>query len=328
MMETAEKQHKPRLDYSFVVPIYNDGYLAKAFCQEFEKVFTGHLGKKDISGHVELIFVNDGSSNKCSEELEEVSIQFPFVKVIHLSRNFGQHIAVSCGYEHARGNVVGMLNADLQESPAEIPKFLRALESEDADIVFGLRRSRAGLKIDLFTSRLFGILLNKLTGHEVPLDISTLRVMRRRFVDAYNLLNESCRYLPSLESWLGFRRSYVEIEHCPRALGKSSYNFVKRLKMASEAIISFSDLPLRMTVAAGFVVVLVGFALTLALVVQRLFFAQVLLGYTSTICIIIFLGGVQLFVIGLASLYIGRVLKEVQRRPVYVIKSTSNFQGA
>jgi glycosyltransferase involved in cell wall biosynthesis len=313
------------MHYSFVVPIFNDGYLAPAFCSEFEKVFSVFLGRGDIAAQVELIFVNDGSFDDSSKELANASSRFPFVRVINLSRNFGQHVAISCGYKHAKGDIVGMLNADMQESPSEIPKLLRALQSEDADIVFGLRRARAGAKIDSFTSCLFGVLLNKLTGYDVPLDVSTLRVMRRRFVDAYNSLSESCRYLPGLESWLGFKRGYVEIAHRPRAVGKSSYTFGRRLKMASEAIISFSDLPLRITVAAGFVVVVVGFVLTLTLVLQRLFFAEVLLGYTSTVCIVVFLGGVQLMVIGLASLYIGRILREVQRRPVYVVKSTINL---
>jgi glycosyltransferase involved in cell wall biosynthesis len=325
MPESARQHHQRSTDYSFVVPIYNDGYLAGPFCKEFQRVFSGYLGSEDISGLVELIFVNDGSSEESSSELKVVASRFPFVRVINLSRNFGQHVAISCGYQYARGNVVGMMNADMQESPEEIPKLLHALQSEDADIVFGLRRSRAGAKMNSFTSRLFGVLLNKLTGYEVPLNVSTLRVMRRRFVDAYNSLGESCRYLPGLESWLGFKRGYVEIEHHARTLGKSSYDFGRRLKMASEAIISFSDLPLRITVAAGFVVVLLGFALTLALVLQRFFFAEVLLGYTSTIAIVVFLGGVQLMVIGLASLYIGRILREVQRRPVYLIKSTINL---
>lgn len=313
------------MQYSFVVPIYNDGYLVKPFCDAFYKVFVCYLKRKDIEAQVELIFVNDGSSEESLNDLKSASRRFPFIKVINLSRNFGQHVAVSCGYKYARGDVVGMLNADMQESPNEIPKLIQALNLDGSDIVFGLRRSREGAKIDSFTSRMFGVFLNKLTGQEVPLDISTLRVMKREFVDAYNSLNESCRYLPGLEGWLGFKRSYVEIEHRQRLTGKSSYTFGKRLKMASEAIISFSDLPLRITVAVGFAVVTIGFMLMLALVLQRLFFSDVLLGYTSTVVIVIFLGGIQLIVIGLASLYIGRILREVQRRPVYIIKSTINL---
>jgi dolichol-phosphate mannosyltransferase len=144
--------------------------------------------------------------------------------------------------------------------------------------------------------------------------------MNRRFVDAYNSLAESSRYLPGLESWLGFARGYVPVAHTERRRGRSSYNFTRRLQMAADAIVSFSDLPLRITVLVGFAVVFVSFILMAGLVVQRLFFAYIQLGYTSTICVIVFIGGVQLTVTGLASLYIGRILREVQRRPLYVIR--------
>jgi len=129
-----------------------------------------------------------------------------------------------------------------------------------------------------------------------------------------------------LESWLGFKRGYVDVTHQERRRGKSSYNFTRRLTMAAEAIISFSDLPLRITVLFGFAVVALSFILALLLAIQRLFFANVQLGYTSTVCVIVFLAGVQLSVTGLASLYIGRILREVQHRPLYVIRNTVNFE--
>ncbi len=312
--------------YSFVVPIYNDADLAEEFCQEYSKVFQEHLGSADITAQVELIFVNDGSRDDSAETLAMIAKRFPFVRVINFSRNFGQHIALSCGYHHARGEFVGMLNVDMQEHPDQIPRLLRRMEGEDYDIVFGVRQSRAGSAADSLTSRLFGVVLNKLTGYEVPLNIATLRVMNRRFLGAYNSLNESSRYLPGLESWLGFKRGYVDIMHRERQHGKSSYNFGRRLKMAAEAIISFSDLPLKITVLFGFLVVVFSFLLALALVIQKLFFVNVQLGYTSTICVIVFLSGVQLSVIGLASLYIGRILREVQHRPLYVIRNTVNIE--
>jgi dolichol-phosphate mannosyltransferase len=218
-----------------------------------------------------------------------------------------------------------MLNVDAQEPPDQIPLLLRYIEANDCDIVFGMRTRRAGSAADGITSRWFGIVLNKLTGYAVPLNVATLRVMNRRFVDAYNSLAESSRYLPGLESWLGFRRGYVDVVHQGRRRGKSSYNFSRRLAMAAEAIISFSDLPLKLTVLMGFVVVVVSFLLALALAIQRLFFANVQLGYTSTVCLIVFLAGVQLTVIGMASLYIGRILREVQHRPLYLIRNTVNM---
>lgn len=315
------------IKYSFIVPIYNDAYLAEEFSQEYSRVFKEFLNVADITPHVELIFVNDGSRDNSAEVLAELPARFPFVHVVNFSRNFGQHIALSCGYRYARGQFVGMLNVDMQDPPDQIPLLLRHMESADCDIVFGVRENRAGPAADSMTSKLFAVALNKLTGHEVPLNIATLRVMNRRFLTAYNSLTETSRYLPGLESWLGFKRGYVNIVHRERKRGKSSYNFTRRLTMAAEAIISFSDLPLKIAVFLGFVVVVVSFLLVLGLVIQKLFFVDVQLGYTSTVCIIMFLGGVQLSVIGLASLYIGRILREVQHRPLYIIRNTVNLES-
>lgn len=218
-----------------------------------------------------------------------------------------------------------MLNVDMQEHPDQIPLLLHEIEHTDCDIVFGVRRMRAGPPTDSLTSRVFGFVLNKLTGYDVPLNVATLRVMNRRFADAYNSLSESSRYLPGLESWLGFKRGYVDITHQNRRSGKSSYNFKRRLLMAADAIVSFSDLPLKITVVIGFAVVAVGFVLAAILSIQKMFFRDILLGYTSMFCVIVFLGGAQLSVIGLASIYIGRILREVQRRPLYIIRSTINL---
>jgi glycosyltransferase involved in cell wall biosynthesis len=315
------------IKYSFIVPIYNDAYLAEEFCQDYLGTFQEYLGILDITPAVELIFVNDGSIDDSASTLAQIPARFPFARVINLSRNFGQHVALSCGYRYACGHFVGMLNVDGQEPPNQIPLLLRHVETTDCDIVFGIRRHRSGSTADNLSSRWFGVVLNKLTGYEVPLNIATLRVMNRRFVDAYNSLSESSRYLPGLESWLGFKRGYVEVTHQERRRGTSSYNFSRRVAMAADAVISFSDLPLKLTVLAGFIVVFFSFLLTAALVVQRLFFANVQLGYTSTVCVIVFLSGVQLMVIGMASLYIGRVLREVQRRPLYLIRDTVNVDG-
>ena len=327
MNETVhDKISQRKILCSFVVPIYRDAYLAEEFCQEYLKVFQQHLNAADITPQVELIFVNDGSGDDSAETLAKLPTQFPFVRVINFSRNFGQHIALSCGYRHARGQFVGMLNVDMQEHPDQIPLLIRQIETSTCDIVFGVRRKRAGSTADNLSSRMFGIVLNKLTGYDMPLNIATLRLMNRRFVDAYNSLSESSRYLPGLESWLGFNRGYVEVTHQERRRGQSSYNFKRRLMMAADAIISFSDLPLKITVLLGFAVVAVSFLLALSLVVQKVFFVNVQLGFTSTVCVIIFLGGVQLSVIGLASLYIGRILREVQHRPLYVIRDTVNLE--
>ena len=313
--------------YSIVVPIYNDGYLAEAFCNEYEKEFKNYLNKESIEEDTELIFVNDGSINDSIDFLVKISLNKKFVKVIDLSRNFGQHIALSCGYQNSNGKYVGMLNVDMQEPPSEIPKLLNFIKQNDFDIVYGLSSEKKTSFINRITSKTFAITLNFLTNSKTPINVTTLRIMNRKFVDAYNSLSEKSRYIPGLETWLGFRHGYLPILHKSREIGISSYNFRKRLKMALESIISFSDFPLKLIVAFGCFIAIIGFLATIFLLISKLFFMKYQTGYTSTVSLITFFGGIQIMVIGFASLYIGRILKEVQNRPLYIINEKFNFKN-
>ncbi len=252
--------------------------------------------------------------------MENVLPRFPFARLVELSRNFGHHVALSAGYRHARGRYVGMLNVDMEDPPDQIPLLLEVLEKGEADIVHGLYQHRDVPWMNRITSRGFNAVLNWLTGYTVPPASTTLRIMNRRFVDAYNGLTEKSRYIPGLEFWLGFRHAYVPMRHQRRQQGTSSYNFRRRLRLATEAIISFSDLPLKMAAMAGMVIALVGLLMALFLVLSKLFVRDYQAGYTSTIAVIVFLGGVQILVVGLASIYIGRILREVQNRPLYIVR--------
>jgi glycosyltransferase involved in cell wall biosynthesis len=311
--------------YSFIVPIYNDGFLAEAFSIEYEKIFQKYIGKENIENEVELIFVNDGSSNDSMNYLVKLSKEKKFIKVIDLSRNFGQHIALSCGYKNASGKYVGMLNVDMQEPPSEIPKLLNFMIESKFDIVYGLAEERKTSMVNRFTSKSFAFVLNFLTKSNMPLNVTTLRIMNRKFVDTYNSLTEKSRYIPGLETWIGFKHGYLPIIHKEREVGKSSYNFKKRLLMAIDSIISFSDYPLRLIVGLGSLIAVLGFLMTIFLMTSKVFFIDYQAGYTSTVSLITFLGGIQIMVIGFASLYIGRILKEVQNRPLYIINEKINF---
>lgn len=314
------------IKYSLVVPIYNDAYLAQTFVDAFYSEMSLFLDIKLIEVQVELIFVNDGSLDGSFATLKELSHRYPFVKVIELSRNFGHHIALTAGYEHAAGEYVGMMNVDLQEHPLEYVKMLRCfIDSPNVDFVLGLRTYRGDGFVNRVTSRLFYIFLNRLTGDKTPINASTVRVMNRKFLNAYLRLNEKSRYIPGLENWLGFNHLYIDVNHSQRKVGKSSYNFSKRLKMAFEVVLSFSDLPLRIAALAGFVISIIGFLMTFFLILQSVFFINFQAGYTSTISLIVFLSGVQIMFIGLSSLYVGRILREVQNRPLYLIKKKLNF---
>ena len=311
------------IKYSFVVPIYNDGELAADFCAELDTVFRAYLGVEKIESAVEVIFVNDGSRNDSFAILrDQVCPRFPFAKAIDLSRNFGQHIAISAGYRFATGEYVGYLNVDMEDPPSQLPVLLDAIQRDQLDFVGGRYKTRDISLWNKLTSKLFGWVLNTFTGYDVPLDMAASRVMSRKFVDVYNQLTEKSRYLPGLESWIGFRRGWATIEHRKRTRGKSSYNFKRRLLIAIDSIISFSDLPLKMAVVLGMLVGVVGFLMTMGLVIGKLFFIDFRAGYTSTVSIIVFMGGVQILVMGLASLYIGRILREVQNRPLFIVRET------
>ena len=308
--------------YSFVVPIYNDGALARDFCVEMASVFRRYLGHDDLARDLEVIFVDDGSSNSSPQLLKQVCDEFAFARCVLLSRNFGQHIATSAGYRAASGSYVGTLNVDMEEPPRFLPNLLDALKQGDYDIAGGIHQGRPVGLVTRLTSYLFTVVMNRLTGFRNPANATTMRIMTRRAVDVYNGLTEKSRYIPGLEFWLGLRYTRVPIEQQPRKAGKSSYNFRRRLRMAYSSVISFSDFPLRLAVKFGMLVAGVGMLLAVGLILQKWFGPTVLPGFTSTFVLIVFLGGVQIAVTGVASLYIGRVLAEVQQRPLFVVGET------
>jgi glycosyltransferase involved in cell wall biosynthesis len=312
--------------YSFVVPIYQDGYLVDSFCEAIEAALQQVLGVDRVQYQAEVIFVNDGSRDGSQELLFAASARFPFVKVIELSRNFGQHIAVSCGYRFASGEYVGMINVDQQDPPDQIGVLVDVITKGGCDIAVGLRTGRGESLLNSLTSRAFQTTLNLLTGAKTPLNTATLRMMTRQFIDAYNSLGDRAPYIPGLENWLGFRHTYVPTRHQHRTQGKSSYNFRKRWRMAMESIIGFSDLPLRIAATLGFCITGVGMLLAATLILEQFVSFRFLPGFTSTIAAIILLGGLNLMFLGLVSLYVGRILREVQGRPRFVVKSFKNFK--
>ncbi len=310
----------PNLTLSIVTPIYKDSYLA----HDFVKAVCGLNFPDEINLH-EIIFVIDGSGMQDEEEIENIANQIKKVKMISFSRNFGQHIAISAGYAFASGDLVCMINVDQQDPPEEILRLLPYILKSDYDIVYGMRQNRRDSYFKRLSSSLFNILLNKLTGYEVPLNVATIRIMSRNFIDNYNHLTEKSRYLPGLENWLGFPKLYVPTNHKARKDNLSSYNLKKRLLMAIESIVSFSDLPLRWIATLGFIFAIIGFLSLIVLVFLKLFLVNYQSGYTSIVSLIIFMGGIQMIVIGVSSIYIGRILREAQNRPLYIIKNTKNF---
>lgn len=300
--------------YSVVVPIYNDGYLARALCEELARVFA------QMNERFELIFVNDGSRNNSLELLQQAASTFDFVSVVDLSRNFGQHQAIACGFKLAKGERIVRMNVDMQDPPSELPKLIAAMDEGDYDLVTSHYTSRRSSLNTRLTSYLYFKLFRFLTGFDVPRNSSAIRVMSRRFINAYNNLTEKTHFPQGLDAYLGFRQHSIETAHQLRGNGKSSYTFIKRLGLALNGILYFSDRPIKLMVMFGFIVACVGGVLGIYIVVSQIMGAGYLPGYASLAAIGLVTFGIQLTCLGLIGLYIGRIFREVQNRPTYLIR--------
>lgn len=310
------------MKFSVVTSIYRDGYLAMDFCVEVGRVVADYVGENvnEIKKHLEIILVNDGSPDDSLQSLIKVKNQLDFVKVVDLSRNFGQHEALACGFRLAQGEYVIRMNVDMQDPPSELPKMLNEIAGGEYDLVVGQYAERNSPWTNRLTAHLYFEFFKFLTGMVVHQRTSPMRVMNRVFVDAYNALTEKSRFPQGLDAWLGFRQKYVEIEHVPRSDGKSSYNFWTRTSLALTGILYFTDRPLKFIGYFGLVMAVIGFGLGAGIIFQKLIGGALLPGYAS-LASVAFIGfGIQIGCIGLLGLYIGRIFREVQNRPLCIVR--------
>ena len=280
---------------------------------------------QNLEKNLELIFVNDGSADNSLQLLKKAASEYPFVKVIDLSRNFGQHIAIICGYHHANGDFIGRVNVDMQDPPSEIPRFLEIIEKNECDIVIGIQQNRKNNLIDKITSQFFVMVFNLLIGGSIPFSTSSLRVMTRQYAENYKTIGDKSPFLQGLENWFGYRVHYLSTKHQKRLDKNSSYSFTKRLNLAINASLAFSEKPLKLVIGSGLIIASVGLIGVLLIVLRQLFLVDILKGYTSTLAVVLFCSGVQILVIGLTGLYIGKVLIQVQNRPLYIVRKKINF---
>lgn len=308
--------------YSIVTSIYRDGYLARDFCLQVGGIFSDYLGIEfsGLASDIELIFVNDGSPDDSLESLIDVKNYFPFVKVVDLSRNFGQHEALACGFRLASGDCVIRMNVDMQDPPAELPKLLREIETGAWDMVVGQYAERNSPWLNRLSAHLYFEVFRLLTGQNVLQRTSPMRVMNRTFLDAYNALTEKSRFPQGLDGWLGFRQKYIDIEHRPRTVGKSAYTIWSRTRLALTGILYFSDRPLKFIGYFGLILAFFGLFLGGGVILEKLLGGDLLPGYAS-LAAIAFVGfGIQIAFMGVLGLYVGRIFREVQNRPLYIIR--------
>ena len=307
---------------SIVIPVYNEQENLTALHERL--CAAGGSWNMDW----EAVFVDDGSTDRTLADLEQLHERDPRIKVISLSRNFGHQTAVSAGLQHAAGDAVAVIDADLQDPPEELARFLEKWR-DGYKVVYGIRTNRKESWPKRAAYFGFYRLLSWMASIEIPLDVGDFCLMDRTIVDALNAMPERNRFVRGLRSWLGFRQIGVPYERQARFAGSVKYTFGKLVRLAFDGMINFSYRPLQIIGTFGFIIAIlsvVGIIYTLINWAFDLDFniggknISDLPGYTSLILAVLFLGGVQLVTLGILGEYVGRIFDEVKGRPLYVVK--------
>jgi polyisoprenyl-phosphate glycosyltransferase len=321
-MMSRSRTARPQALLSVVVPIFNEREGLPAFYQRVTAALQG------CCSSYEIVFVDDGSSDGSLEELRRLAGIDAQVRVVSFSRNFGHQTAVTAGMRYSSGAAVVVIDGDLQDPPELIPEML-AQWRNGYQVVYAVRRTRQEHWLKRAAYRGFYRLLHSLSYVNMPLDAGDFAIMDRRVVDLLNEMPERNRFVRGIRAWVGFRQRGIEYDRDPRLTGESKYPLTKLMRLAYDGLISYSFVPLRMVTQLGFVISAVAFALMLYVLGLRIFVGKLIVGWTSTMVIILFLGGVQLVSLGILGEYVGRIFDEVKRRPLYVVRETCGFdEGA
>jgi len=308
-----EKITANKLTYSVVAPVFNEIDCL----DEFYKVVFEVMSSTNEPW--ELILVDDGSIDGSTEKIRQLAENDEHVRPVIFARNFGHQIAVTAGLDYSRGDAVIIIDADLQDPP-EVMLELIAKWKEGYEVVYAVRRKREGESwFKLFTASLFYRIIYRITDVKIPLDAGDFRLLDRKIVDIMGQMRERHRFLRGMTAWIGFRQIGVEYDRKERFAGTTKYSFRKMLKLALNAITSFSYFPLQLAAYLGFIST--GISIIAILVVIYLWLTQkdLLLGQAATLIAVLFLGGVQLITLGILGEYIGRIYDEAKGRPLYIV---------
>lgn len=305
---------------SVIVPCFNEEEAIPYFYDAMEKV------RKEMGEQFEYIFVNDGSKDRTLTVLRQLSGQDRAVRYLSFSRNFGKEAALYAGLQAAQGELVTVMDVDLQDPPEMLMEMKAMLDGNpDLDCVGTRRVSRDGEPpIRSFFAKVFYKLMNKISQVEVVDGARDFRLMRRHMVDAILSVSEYNRFSKGIFAWVGFETEYLPYENVERVAGETSWSFWKLLSYSIEGIINFSDTPLNIASYTGFFTFLLSLVLMAFVVFKTLVFGDPTIGWPSTICIILFLGGLQLMTIGILGKYLAKVFLETKKRPIYIVKEKSS----
>lgn len=303
---------------SIVIPVYNEEENISSLIKRLIPIIKNY--------RYEVIFVDDGSVDNTVRQIKKFSQKNKRIKLVSFSRNYGHQMALTCGYQISKGDCVVTLDADLQDPPEIIPKMI-ARWQKGAKVVYGQRADRQSDSLFKKTSAdLFYKFINFLSDVKIPEQVGDFRLLDREAVNFINSLPEQSRFLRGLVAWPGYPSQFVSYKRTKRHAGDTHYTLPKMVNFALEGITSFSTKPLRLASYLGFISATIGFIGILYAVLGRIFLPQYwVTGWTALFVGIMFIGGVQLVSIGIIGEYIGKIYKEVQKRPKYIIKEKVNL---
>jgi polyisoprenyl-phosphate glycosyltransferase len=302
---------------SVVSPVYRAEKLLPELVREITATVSG------ITASYEIILVEDCGPDNSWQKIKEVCAGNPKVRGIRLSRNFGQHYAITAGLDHSRGEWVVVMDCDLQDRPDQIPKFYeKALEG--FDIVQGRRISRQDSFFKRVFSYFFYRVLAYLSGYRQDSTIANFGIYNKKVIKSIVSMRESIRFFPTMVAWVGFKSTAIDIQHAARPEGKSSYNFSRLLNLALDIVLAYSDKPLRIITKVGLFTSFLSFLILLYNVYKYATGEIIVLGYASLIVSLWFLAGLIMFILGVVGLYVGKTFESTKHRPIYIVDEVLN----
>lgn len=309
---------EPRLTgISVIVPVYK----GEAFLDELHRRVRASLAT--IPGEHELILVEDCGADGSWAAIQRLAAGDPMVRGVQFSRNFGQHAGITAGLDLARGAWVVVMDCDLQDRPEEIPR-LYAKAQEGFEVVVARRGRRKDSWVKQTTSRLFYRLFSYLSGLRMDPQVGNFRIISRKVAEALGQMRERTRFFVSLVEWAGFPVASVDVEHAARASGESTYSFRKLIQLALEVIIAYSDKPLWLAIRFGFIISTLSMGGGAFIIYRALRYGSPVMGWSSLVVSLYFLGGIIISILGILGVYLGKVFEEVKGRPIYLISERVN----
>ena len=304
---------------SIIVPCFNEEEVLPLFYEEITKVISS---MKECE--FEVLFVNDGSADGTLNVLKEFEKKDQKMKFISFSRNFGKEAAIYAGLKNATGDFVVLMDADLQDPPELIPEMYKTLKEEEADCVGTRRVTRKGEPvIRSFFARMFYLIINRLAKINIVDGARDFRMMKRNMVDAILEVAEVNRFSKGIFSWVGFETKWIPYENINRAAGKTKWSFWSLFRYSIEGIVGYSTMPLTFAALLGILFCFIALIMVCVIVVRTLMWGDSTAGWPSLVCIICFIGGIQLFCIGILGEYLAKTYLEAKKRPIYVVKEKS-----